>query len=127
MGGTSQALPSLSPPSPEASSGQRRHSQLPFVTTTQASTHRSKGGITAASIMYSTSALQDSDLVLASERVEETGALPTDPAILKLSVVLSRSGPKRDTIVEFDWNAGSVKEMTERETGEDEEDDEDAD
>lgn len=97
----------------------------PVVLTTQASTHRSKGGVTAASVMYSTSFLQDSDVVLSTERLEETGALPTDPVMLKISVLLSRSGPKADTLLEWDWGSGSVKEHDPEGTRELTDDDED--
>ena len=87
--------------------------RLPIVITTQASVHRSKGGIGLQSVMYSTSFLQDSDLVLAAERVNPGGIDPDpkDPAVLLFKVLLSRSGPRDDVRLEWDWTKGRVLDL----------------
>lgn len=74
------------------------------VISTQALTYRAKKGMTVDSIGYSSSFLQDSDVVLG---VEQT---PTQ-YISVFKVMASRSGPKMDTTIRVDWTQGLIEEV----------------
>ena len=86
--------------------------RIPVVVTTQASQTRSRGGkLTAESAMYTQAWRQSSDVLLGVERVEEDG-VPDDGEIhVKVKVLNSRSGPRAETYVVWDWNKGSVIEV----------------
>jgi hypothetical protein len=89
-------------------------SKIPIVITTQASLHRSKSGITLMSAMYTQAWGQDADVLLGVERIgerQETEST-TDPVQVKFKVVESRSGPRRASVLEWDWSRGRVREMT---------------
>ena len=103
------------------SRGMKRLAQaekLPIVVTTQASLTRSKSGLSLSSAMYTQAWGQDCDVMLGVERVREdkeqtelVDEINAGPAIVKFKVVESRSGPRRDTLLEWDWSRGSVTEI----------------
>ena len=112
-------LPGVQKGSPQAltniSRGLKRLAQstkTPIVVTTQASLVRSKGGLTLASGMYTQAWGQDCDVYLGVERVtvdeevDEAGE-----ALVKFRVIESRSGPRRDTLLLWDWAHGNVQEL----------------
>jgi replicative DNA helicase len=95
-------------------------SKIPIVVTTQASQTRSKGGLHMGSAMYSQSWAQDADILLGVERVtpstpggsdEENENVTAGPVQVKFRVVESRSGPRKNVILEWDWAEGSVEEI----------------
>ena len=94
-------------------------SKIPIVVTTQASQTRSKGGLHMGSAMYSQSWAQDADILLGVERVvqgpggndEENEVVTAGPVQVKLRVIESRSGPRKNVILEWDWSEGSVEEI----------------
>ena len=112
--GSPQAMTSIS-------RGMKRLAQsqkIPIVVTTQASLTRSKSGLSLSSAMYSQAWGQDCDIMLGVERVREekeqaelVDEINAGPAIVKFRVVESRSGPRRDTLLEWDWSRGSVTEI----------------
>lgn len=79
-------------------------SKLPIVASTQSLVSRSKGGLTLSSIGYTSAFGQDADLILGVER-------QTDSNISKFHVMESRSGPRKDVYVEWDWTRGYVGEI----------------
>ena len=118
-------LPKVEQGSPQAmtsiSRGIKRLAQaqkIPIVVTTQASLPRSRSGLTLSSAMYTQAWGQDCDVFLGVERVQEEKAegelvdeINSGPAIVKFRVIESRSGPRRDTLLEWDWSKGSVQEI----------------
>lgn len=72
-----------------------------------------KRGITSNSIGYSSSFVQDSDVVIGAENTDE-------PDMKKLKVVLGRNTPAMETYVRWDWETGDFEEL-EAEDDEDEE------
>jgi replicative DNA helicase len=95
-------------------------SKIPIVVTTQASQTRSKGGLHMGSAMYSQSWAQDADILLGVERIQSTtpgGSDPENeittagPVQVKFRVIESRSGPRKNVILEWDWSGGSVEEI----------------
>lgn len=121
-------LPKVEPGSAQAitsiSRGLKRLAQstkIPIVVTTQASQTRSKGGLHMGSAMYSQSWAQDADILLGVERItpstpggsdeENENVTTAGPVQVKFRVVESRSGPRKNVILEWDWNEGSVEEI----------------
>jgi replicative DNA helicase len=96
-------------------------SKIPIVVTTQASQTRSKGGLHMGSAMYSQSWAQDADILLGVERItpttpggnndEENEIVTAGPVQIKFRVIESRSGPRKNVILEWDWSEGSVEEL----------------
>ena len=78
---------------------------IPIVATTQALSHkvRSGGPLTADAIGYSSSFLQDADVIL--------GVETKTPNISLFKVMLSRSGPLTECYVKRDLDHGVVEEM----------------
>ena len=112
----------VEPGSPQAitsiSRGLKRLAQStkkPICVTTQASLARAKGGVLSlSSAMYSQAWGQDADIFLGVERQSIEGKEESDEkgsAIVKFRVLESRSGPRADTYLEWDWSKGSVKEV----------------
>ena len=71
------------------------------------------------SAMYSQSWAQDADILLGVERIApstpggsdaENEITSAGPVQVKFSVIESRSGPRKNVILEWDWNEGSVEE-----------------
>ncbi len=94
-----------------------QHMRIPVVVTTQASQTRSRGGkLSADSAMYTQAWRQSADVLLGVERVEqEPGSPDTGEVIIKVKVLDSRSGPRAETLVVWDWNKGFVQEYIEGE------------
>lgn len=87
--------------------------KIPIVQTTQALDWKvsKKKGLTSQGIGYSSSFLQDSDVLFGVESLEE------DPNAKRLSVLDARSAPRMKVIVTWDWSTGdftegAVEEMT---------------
>jgi replicative DNA helicase len=99
--GTPQALTSIT-------RGFKRLAQtlrIPIVISTQAMLYRSKGGLKMESIGYSSSFAQDSDIVFGVEPHEQL------QGVSKFKVIASRSSPKGEAHVRFDWNNGIIEEI----------------
>lgn len=100
--GSSQALTNLT-------RGFKRLAQIqeiPIAITTQALLSRSRGGLQMDSVGYSSSFAQDSDLLLGTEAHEEV------ENVSRFKVLASRSGPKGDIYMVFDWDHGEIRELT---------------
>lgn len=101
--GTPQALTSLT-------RGFKRLAQtlrIPIVISTQAMLYRSKGGLKMESIGYSSSFAQDSDIVFGVEPHEQL------LGVSRFKVIASRSSPRGEAYIRFDWNNGIIEEMKE--------------
>lgn len=101
--GTPQALTSLT-------RGFKRLAQtlqIPIVISTQAMLYRSKGGLKMESIGYSSSFAQDSDIVFGVEAHEQL------LGVSRFKVIASRSSPRGEVHVRFDWGQGMIEEMSE--------------
>lgn len=85
-------------------------SRIPVVGTTQSLVSRSRGGLTIASLGYTSAWGQDADLILGVERIPNTN-------VSKFHVMESRSGPRADTFIAWDWDQGSVTEIQEQNFG----------
>jgi replicative DNA helicase len=84
--------------------------KVPVVVTTQASQFRTKDGkLTQASVMYSQAWTQDCDLMLGVQRIDEQQ--DHGPATIRFDVLASRSGPRKDVFIEWDWGNGSYHEI----------------
>jgi replicative DNA helicase len=86
---------------------------IPIVVTTQASIHRAKGGqLNPYSAMYTQAWQQSADVLLGVERVvTDTEENDQTEVPIKVRVLNSRSGPRTDTHVVWDWSRGSVTEL----------------
>lgn len=62
-------------------------------------------GITASSVGYSSSFAQDCHVMIAVEEV------PDEDNVQALKVLLSRSGPKAECEIEWDWSTGTFEEL----------------
>lgn len=78
--------------------------RIPIVVTTQSLVSRSRGGLNLASIGYTSAFGQDADLVLGVERQENSN-------MSKFHVIESRSGPRKELYIEWDWDRGHVGEI----------------
>ena len=88
--------------------------KIPIVVTTQASQTRSRGGVlNAESAMYTQAWRQSADVMLGIERTEPEGN-DSGEVVLKLKVLSSRSGPRAETLLVWDWNQGQVVEIDPR-------------
>ncbi len=99
--GTPQALTSIT-------RGFKRLAQtarIPIVISTQAMLYRSKGGLKMESIGYSSSFAQDSDIVFGVEPHEQIQGMS------RFKVLASRSSPKGEAYVNFDWSKGLIQEV----------------
>ena len=99
--GTPQAITSLT-------RGFKRLAQtlrIPIVISTQAMLYRSKGGLKMESIGYSSSFAQDSDIVFGVEPHEQI------QGVSRFKVIASRSSPKGEAYVKFDWSEGRIEEI----------------
>ena len=85
--------------------------KIPVVVTTQASQTRSKGGrLNAESAMYTQAWRQSADVMLGVERVEPDGD-DSGEVVIRLRVLSSRSGPRAETTIVWNWNQGRVDEV----------------
>ena len=91
-----------------------QQSKTPIMITTQASLKTSKNGLTAGSAMYTQAWGQDCDVLLGVERMGERQtdeSQSTQPVNVKFRVIESRSGPRKEVVLEWDWHNGSVEEL----------------
>lgn len=91
-----------------------QQTKTPIIITTQASLKTSKNGLTAGSAMYTQAWGQDCDVLLGVERMGERQAdesTSTQPVNVKFRVIESRSGPRKEVVLEWDWHNGSVEEL----------------
>ena len=85
--------------------------RIPVVVTTQASITRSRGGtLNPYSAMYTQAWQQSADVLLGVERLDPDEQTGTE-VMIKLQVLNSRSGPRADTTVAWDWSKGRVAEL----------------
>ena len=61
--------------------------------------------------MYTQAWGQDSDLLLGVERQSRDEEDETSEASVKFKVIESRSGPRKEVTLVWDWNQGSVREL----------------
>jgi replicative DNA helicase len=94
-------------------------SKKPIVVTSQASQTRTRNGrLTLASGMYTQAFGQDANIVLGTARQmgkdedEESDEHDTGPVTVRFSVLASRSGPRKETLLEWDWNEGRATELS---------------
>ena len=83
---------------------------IPIVATTQATMTRSKGGLTMFSPMYTQAFGQSADVLLGVERADPDQS-DIDAVTIRLKVLASRSGPRAETILQWDWAHGMVTEV----------------
>lgn len=85
---------------------------IPIVVTTQATSTRSRGGkLNADSAMYTQAWRQSSDVLLGVQRLDPDAPDDGEVAIL-LKVLATRSGPRADTELVWDWNRGRCLDVT---------------
>lgn len=114
-------LPRVEPGSPQALTNISRSlkrlaqsTKTPVVVTTQASLVRAKGGLSLGSGMYTQAWGQDADIFLGVERTGERQAdesVSHNPVDVKFKVIESRSGPRKEVVLQWDWHKGSVQEL----------------
>jgi replicative DNA helicase len=110
-------IPKVEPGSPQALTDIARalkrlaqNTKIPIVVTTQASITRARGGkLNPYSAMYTQAWQQSADVLLGTEREEQDGA--NGEVMVTVKVLNSRSGPRADTSVVWDWTKGSVVEL----------------
>ena len=85
--------------------------KIPICITTQASLVRSKGGVSIASLMYTQAWGQDCDVLLTVQRNDDKKDEDSGEAFVTFKVTESRSGPRKDTLLEWDWPHGRVTEV----------------
>jgi hypothetical protein len=92
---------------------------IPIVQSTQALSWKvsKKKGLTSEGIGYSSSFLQDSDVVFGVESDDEADDLK------KISVLDARSAPRMAVMIRWDWSTGEFSEEGEAEFGNEGEDD----
>lgn len=78
--------------------------RIPIVASTQSLVARARNGLNIASLGYTSAFGQDADLILGVERQPNSN-------YSKFHVMESRSGPRKDVYVEWDWNHGHVAEV----------------
>jgi replicative DNA helicase len=84
---------------------------IPVVVTTQASETRSKGGkLNSNSAMYTQAWRQSADVLLGVERADPE-ADDHGEVIVRLKVLSSRSGPRAETTIVWNWSRGQVIEI----------------
>ena len=114
--GSPQAMTDISRSLKRMAQSQR----IPVCVTTQASLSRSKGGLSLNSAMYTQAWGQDCDVMLGVEREypsdsrrdeEEEDEDDTGVIRVRFKVLESRSGPRKQVILEWDWAHGTVEEL----------------
>lgn len=87
-----------------------QRTETPLIISTQVLTwkYSRKRGLDGNAIGYSSSFIQDSDVVLGVEHHGDE----SDP-IKKVSIVMARSAPKRHTLISWDWEHGLFTELSE--------------
>jgi replicative DNA helicase len=120
------ALPNVEPGSPQALTDISRSlkrlcqsSKKPIVVTSQASQTRTRGDrLTLASGMYTQAFGQDANIVLGTARMsnkreegEDAEDEDTGPVTVRFNVIASRSGPRKEVMLEWNWDAGLAREL----------------
>jgi replicative DNA helicase len=77
--------------------------KIPFVVSTQALLSRSRGGLNVGSIGYSSSFLQDSDIVIGVDKKTRT--------VSEFKAMAVRAGVNFTAYVRIDWNQGLIEEI----------------
>ena len=110
-------LPKAEPGSPQALADIARNlkklaqsQRIPIVVTTQADQGRSRRGLTAASAMYTQAWRQSADVLLGVERLDPE-ADDFGQVMVRFKVLASRSGPRAETLLAWNWGAGTVHEV----------------
>lgn len=104
--GSAQALTEIARGLKELAQSQ----SIPIIGTTQATMTRSKGGLTMFSPMYTQAFGQSADVLLGVERADpEEGDQST--VTIRMKVLASRSGPRAETILRWNWSRGLVEEV----------------
>ena len=110
-------LPKAEPGSPQALADIARNlkklaqsQQIPIVVTTQADQGRSRRGLTAASAMYTQAWRQSADVLLGVERLDPE-ADDFGQVMVRFKVLASRSGPRAETLLAWNWSQGTVHEV----------------
>ena len=85
--------------------------RIPIVVTTQASETKTRGGkLNANSAMYTQAWRQSADVLLGVERLDPEQ--PDDGEVsIVLKVLATRSGPRADTFIAWNWSQGRVDEV----------------
>jgi replicative DNA helicase len=104
--GSAQALTEIARGLKEMAQSQ----SIPIVCTTQATMTRSKGGLNMFSPMYTQAFGQSADVLLGVERVDPE-ELGQKTVVISMKVLASRSGPRAETILQWNWSQGSVQEI----------------
>ena len=88
-----------------------RRRKIPIVISTQVLLWKlnKKKGLDEAAIGYTSSFIQDSDVVLGVENSNSDN--PNDP-VKRVKVVLARTAPKFDVLLFWDWERTTVREMS---------------
>lgn len=92
--------------------------KIPVVQTTQALHSKTKGKVTAASVGYTGSFVQDSDVVLAVETVVNDATGKEMHNTKRISTLAARSAPYLEILVDWDWATGSFEERSASENSE---------
>lgn len=88
--------------------------RIPIVVTTQASSTRSRAGkLNADSAMYTQAWRQSADILLGVERTEPDAPEDGEVAVM-LKVLATRSGPRAETTIVWDWSKGRCIEIDPR-------------
>jgi replicative DNA helicase len=104
--GSAQALTEIARGLKELAQSQ----SIPIIGTTQATMTRSKGGLNMFSPMYTQAFGQSADVLLGVERVDEEES-DKSAVTIRMKVLASRSGPRAETILRWDWSRGAVTEL----------------
>lgn len=93
----------------------------PIIVSSQANQSRSKGGhLNLSSGMYSQAFVQDANIILGTERPnrkegeEREDEDESGPVTINFKVLGSRSGPRKTTVLEWDWDKGRVRELVKK-------------
>ena len=90
-----------------------------IVVTSQASQARTRNGrLTLASGMYTQAFGQDANIVLGTARMEKKDEESDEdeqdhgPVAVRFNVIASRSGPRKEVILEWNWDEGKATELS---------------
>jgi replicative DNA helicase len=104
--GSAQALTEIARGLKELAQSQ----SIPIIGTTQATMTRSKGGLTMFSPMYTQAFGQSADVLLGVER-DDPEESDHGAVTIRMKVLASRSGPRAETILRWNWSKGRVDEI----------------
>lgn len=104
--GSAQALTEIARGLKELAQSQ----SIPIIGTTQATMTRSKGGLTMFSPMYTQAFGQSADVLLGVER-DDPEEDDRSTVTIRMKVLASRSGPRAETVLRWNWSRGQVQEV----------------